>query len=274
MNTLYLKTKKALKENVKEFVRRIFRFQPGYEFAPARSIQKQSAEFLFRGRSLTVEADHTTPLYDTIAEIVDFDCYQLSEVKFAGAREAVVLDIGAHIGIAAVVLGQLHPGPIVCFEPFPRNYELLQANLKRNGLTQAEVVRAAVTETDGEVEFEVNPGISVIGHVTSTLRGDPLAFSQKLQVASVSLREALAPFPNSTVELIKMDCEGGEYAIVEQINSSLARRIRHMTLEVHDIDPQRNVSTLSERLKSLGYQLRYKKEMHKRMGLHHLLASR
>ena len=274
MNTLYLKTKKRLKETIKEGVRRVFRFQPGYEFYPARSIQKQCTTFLFNGRTLTVEADHTTPLYDTIAEIVDYDCYQLSEVKFSGASEGIVVDIGAHIGVASVVMAQLHPGRMVCFEPFPRNCELLRNNLKLNGLAQAEVSPAAVTDTDGNVEFEINPGISVIGHVTRTVKGDPLAFTQKLQVPSVSLRKALAPFQSSPIELIKMDCEGGEYAIVEQIAPDLAERIRNMTFEVHDLDRQRNVEALSNRLKSLGYHVRYKKEMYNRLGLHHLLASR
>jgi len=274
MNTLYLKTKKQVKETIKECVRKVFRFQPGYEFAPANSIQRQTMSFVFRGRTLTVESDHTTPLYETIAEIVDFDCYQLSQVEFSGDPQSVVLDIGAHIGIAAVVLAQLTPGGVVCFEPFRRNGELLQANLKLNRLNNVQLVQAAVTETDGNVEFEVNPGISVIGHVAQTVKGDPLAFSQRFQVPSVSLRKALAPFPNATIDMIKMDCEGGEYAIVDQIGPDLARRIKHLTLEVHDIDPQRNISALTERLKSLGYRILYKKEMHNRLGLHHLLASR
>jgi FkbM family methyltransferase len=274
MKTSYLKAKKRAKETLKEIVRKVFKFQPGYEFVPAPSIQKQSLSFAFRGRTLTVESDYTTPLYGTIGEIVDFDCYQLSDVEFTGGKEGLVLDIGAHMGVAAVVLAQLTAGRVLCFEPFPRNCQFLQNNLKLNGLTNVQVTQAAVTEFDGTVAFEFDPTVSVVGHVAHTLKGDPLAFSQKLQVPSVTLRKALAPYPNSTVELIKLDCEGGEYAIVDQIGPDLAPRIKHLSFEVHDIDPQRNVTTLTERLKSLGYRVRYKKELHNRLGLHHLLASR
>jgi hypothetical protein len=106
------------------------------------------------------------------------------------------------------------------------------------------------------------------------LKGDPLVFTQKLQVKTLSLPSALLACTGANVELIKMDCEGGEYAIVEQISPELARRIRNMTMEVHDLDRDRNVSALSERLKSLGYRLHYKNELLNRLGLHHLLASR
>jgi FkbM family methyltransferase len=274
MKMSYLKVKKRLKQKVKAVVGRIFRFEPGYEFTPAPSIQKQSFSFQYKGRTLFIEADYTSPLYETVAEIVDYDCYQLSQVSFATSSDGIVVDIGAHIGVAAVVLAQLHRGRIFCFEPLPQNCEFLRLNLKLNNLTNVQVIPAAVMAADGSVAFEVNPHLSVVGHAGHVIRGDPLSFTQKLQLRSVSLTSALAGFPGSQIELMKLDCEGGEYGIVEQITPELAMRIRNITLEVHDLDRARNVSVLSERLKALGYRLRYKKELLSRPGLHHLLASR
>ena len=274
MKMSYLKVKKRLKQQVKTLVGRIFRFGPEYTFTPAPSIQKQSISFRYRGRVLLIEADHSTPLYETVAEVVDYDCYQLSQVQFSDRSEGVVLDIGAHIGVATVVLAQLHHGRIICFEPVTRNCEFLALNLRSNNVTKTEVIPAAVMGADGCTIFEVDPNVSVVGHAGHVIKGDPLAFTQKLQVKTISLASALLSCTGAHVELMKMDCEGGEYAIVEQITPDLARHIRNITMEVHDLDRNRNVSTLSGRLKSLGYRLLYKKELLSRPGLHHLLASR
>jgi FkbM family methyltransferase len=274
MKMRYLRLKQRLKQQLKTVVGRIFRFEPGYKFTPAPSIQKQSFSFRYQGHMLLIEADYATPLYETVAEVVDYDCYQLSQVKFSGGTEGIVLDIGAHIGVATVVLAQLHRGRIFCFEPIPRNCEFLEANLRSNNVTTAQVMPSAVTAADGFTTFEVDPNVSVVGHAGHVIKGDPLAFTQTLQVKTISLPSALLACGGAHVELIKMDCEGGEYAIVEQITPEFARRIRNITMEVHDLDRDRNVTTLTERLKSLGYRLLYKKELLNRPGLHHLLASR
>jgi len=272
MKMLYWQAKRAAKKNIKEFFRRLLFLN--YQFLPASSIKKQAITFEFRGQPLTVEADYTSALYDNIMEIVDYDCYQLSEINFSKAANGIVMDVGANIGIAAMVLARAHPGRVVCFEPMPGNCKLVESNARLNGLTNVEVVPAALTATDGTVEFLVNPNYSSVGHTADTVKSDPLAFSQKLQVKSLSLPSALAPFGDRPIELIKLDCEGGEYAIVKQITPSLAERIRYLSFEVHDLDRQRNVTVMTKRLKALGYRVVYKHELYKRLGLHHLLASR
>jgi FkbM family methyltransferase len=272
MKTLYYQAKRRLKDGIKDFFRKALYLN--YEFLPARSIQKQAITFKFRDQTQTLEADYTAPLYDTIAEVVDYDCYQLGEVRFSGSSDSLVLDIGAHIGTATVVLARAHAGRVISFEPLPRNLQWLENNIKLNGLANVQVVPAAFAEQDGTITFHVNPDFSVAGHAAHTVNSDPLAFRDAIQVRAITLPTALAPYGNVPIELIKLDCEGGEYAVVDQITPELARRIRCLTLEVHDLDGARNVKTLRAKLEALGYRVVYKKELHQRRGLHHLLACR
>ena len=272
-NTLS-RLKGAIKPPIQRVARRVFRLDPGYEFKPAPSIRRQSLTFTFRGHPIAMTADHTTPLYDTIAEIVDHDCYQLEFVDFSHSANALVLDVGAHIGTASVVLSKLHAGTILCFEPIPGNCQWLRENLAANHAGKAVVVEAAMADRDGSIEFAVDPNSSVAGHRAGIVAADPHAFSQTLRVKSVTLRSALANYPNSEIFLVKADCEGGEYGLVDQLDSDLLPRVRHMTFEVHDLDRARNVTALKAKLQRLGFQVRYKPELHNRFGLHHLLASR
>jgi FkbM family methyltransferase len=274
MKATIQRLKGTIKAPIQKVARRVFRLDPGYEFKSAPSIKQQTIEFEFKGERLSLTCDHTSPIYDTIAEIVDYDCYQLEGLDFSDSAGALVLDIGAHIGTASVVLSRLHQGKILCFEPLPENRRFLKKNLEANQVAKAVVVPAAVTEQDGFVEFAVNPNSSVAGHLAHSMAADPHAFTQLLRVQSVSLRSALAAYPKERIHLIKADCEGGEYGIVNQITPELLPRIRHLTFEVHDLGGKNNVRTLMERLRGLGFNVRYKKEMYSRFGLHHLLASR
>jgi FkbM family methyltransferase len=274
MKATIQRLKGTIKAPIQEAVRRVFRLDPGYQFKSAPSIKQQTIEFEFKGERLSLTCDHTSPIYDTIAEIVDYDCYQLEGLDFSDSAGALVLDIGAHVGTASVVLSRLHQGKILCFEPLPENWRFLKKNLETNQVAKAVVVPAAVTEQDGFVEFAVNPDSSVASHLAHSMAADPRAFTQLLRVQSVSLRSALAAYPKERIHLIKADCEGGEYGIVNQITPELLPRIRHLTFEVHDMGGKNNVRTLMERLRGLGFTLKYKKEMYSRFGLHHLLASR
>ena len=273
MNAALNKFKGAIKPPIHGAVRRIFRMDPGYEFRPASCIEQQSITFRFKQQQLCMTSTHTTPLYDTIAEIAEYDCYQLERVDFSDSADALVLDIGAHIGTASLVLSRLHKGKILCFEPMAENCRLLQQNLQANKVTNAVIVPAAVGDQDGFAEFEVNPDSSVAGRTRGIMAANPREFSQSLRVKSVTLRTALAEFADRTIHLIKMDCEGAEYSIVDQITPDLRPRIRNLTFEVHDLDSTRNVARLTDKLKRLGFTVWYKKEMYNRVALHHLLAT-
>jgi len=274
MNATLNRLKGIVKAPIHRAVRKIFRMDPGYEFKPATSIKQQTIAFQFKQHPLSITSDHATPLYDTIAEIVDHDCYQLDQVDFSDSADGLVLDIGAQIGTATLAFSRLHRGRILCFEPVPANCRFLQMNLEANQVANALVVPVAITGQDGFAEFEIDPNSSVAGRAAGLMATDPRVFSQSLRVRSVTLRTALKDFPTQTIHLIKMDCEGGEYSIVDQLTPDLLPRIRHLTFEVHDLDRTRNVRVLTEKLKRLGFRLLYKKEQHERFGLHHLLASR
>ncbi len=99
--------------------RKVLRMDPGYEFKSAPSIKEQLISFEYKQHRLSMTCDHTTPLYDTIAAIVEHGCCQLDQIDFSNSADSLVLDIGAQIGTASGALSRLHRGKILCFEPVP-----------------------------------------------------------------------------------------------------------------------------------------------------------
>src|SRR5262245_10731234 len=85
------------------------------------------------------------------------DLQQLLEVM--NLRGGVCVDVGANIGIHSLLMSDLvgPEGRVFAFEPEPRNFALLEANLALNGVTNVTAVAAAVGDTVGTCRLALNP---------------------------------------------------------------------------------------------------------------------
>ncbi len=266
-----MKLSKLVPPPFREFLRqRLTIYVYTYGFRPSKCIAEQIFTFLHSGRSFTVKADHRTALYDMITEVVDYDCYQLEKLEWEPGQDRHIVDIGANVGVTALVLSQIPGARVVCYEPDKGNCGFLRSNIKRNQVSNVSVVQAAVADFDGALEFQMDTestGGRLLGAGTASSK-------PTVKVDSVSLTGVLEQFGDHEVDLIKCDCEGGEYSIIEQITSSVAARIRNLSVEVHDLDSSRNLQTISAKLTSLGYKLSCIPDMWERSALHLLLARR
>lgn len=78
-----------------------------------------------------------------------------------------VLDIGAHIGLMAVVLGsKVKPGGrVFSFEPTPASYKVLCETVRINGLDSiVKPVNAAVSDSSGQASFYISDTAVDVGN--------------------------------------------------------------------------------------------------------------
>src|SRR5690349_947133 len=67
-------------------------------------------------------------------------------------EDPVILDMGAHIGLATLYFKQIYPeATITAFEPHPGNFAILQKNVLENQLKNVALVQAAVAPKDGQI---------------------------------------------------------------------------------------------------------------------------
>lgn len=124
------------------------------------------------------------------------------------------VDVGAHVGAVTVAVLLDNPeATAICVEPIPENVAVLRANLAHNGLTDRAVVIEGAVGTDtvhwnwaGTENLVTNRYIS---NVTGNVFGQGWAHDT-LTVRKVALRELLP------CEAMKLDCEGGEWALFRQ----------------------------------------------------------
>lgn len=266
-----MKLSKLIPPPFRQFVRdRMTVFVYTYQFRPTPVIEEQTLKFRFAGCQLAITANYRTPLYDTILEVVDYDCYQLKRIQWDPSRPPCIVDIGANVGVSALVLSQIPQSHVTCYEPDPENCTLLRRNLEQNNVTNVQVFEAAVADFNGTLKFQTCTE-SVGGHI---LRADSGTDAHTRIVTAVNLDRVLEQCGSHEVDLIKCDCEGGEYALIEQMTLEHAGRVRNLSIEIHDLDRMRNLQTISNKLTMLGYNLSVIPDMWERSALHLMLASR
>ncbi len=239
-------------------------------WVPASSVEEQRMRFRVSEQSYWVSADSGTPLYETIAELVDMDAYQLSKVAWPRDRTFTVVDIGANIGVASLLFARYPGAKVLAFEPLPANLQKLQGNLDLNGITNVQAIGAAVSAKRGSALFQVNPASNVGGH----LDADAGNMHTTITVPTLAWEDIRSLAGDWPIFLVKMDCEGGEYDILNAIPEADLRRIPYLTMEVHDVDRHHRLPWVVDKLQRMGFTLSYQPDMFQRPNLHHLLAAR
>jgi FkbM family methyltransferase len=136
--------------------------------------------------------------------------------------DTVFVDIGANFGyftcLAASKIGTQGAGKVISIEPNPAMQRLLRKNTRINwSLGAVEIHNCAVTERTGFVEFVVPSGRAANASVANT----PAAHDDgRFIVPSQTLDELLQGL---TVDLIKVDVEGFETAVLRGASNTLRR---------------------------------------------------
>jgi FkbM family methyltransferase len=162
-----------------------------------------------------------------------------------------IVDIGANMGSFAVYAAQSCPdAKIYCFEPEQQNFRLLKQNIEINELDgRVSAFQCAVASDNGRRELAVGESPLNSFH---TIRNSV----SHQTVDCMTLRNILADERLDTIDLLKMNCEGAEYEILEGCSENDFKRIANIRLEYHVLDAQsRNGEALSRWLETRGYRI-------------------
>jgi FkbM family methyltransferase len=191
---------------------------------------------------------------------IEFKDIFLSEIYTRGLARPVrggdVIDIGANVGnftvFAACVLDS---DRVIAFEPDPRNFQQLERNVALNPGRQIFAIRKAVSATSGEAVFynDVEAAFTTGGTLLSD-RGQRRGYAH-FTVQSTTLADVFAEYGVSRCALLKLDCEGAEFDILETAEPSLLERIDQIAMEVHETSG-RTKKGLVERLAHCGFESR------------------
>lgn len=192
------------------------------------------------GRNVDIDVPDEPGQLTAFVELLLDDCYSLRSLA-RRARIETVIDIGANVGLFGLAARAAFPeATIHAYEP---NLALGPALAHQARSAGIEYFLDAVGRDTGFVWLDVDPG----GSVLSRTRSDPGG-----SIPQIAFSEALKRI-GGHADLVKMDCEGAEWAILEDHDSW--RQVEFLTMEYHlAVDQRHDAIVLA--VKGIGFAVR------------------
>ena len=170
--------------------------------------------------------------FTVIHEMFYRDDYGLKRVVPLQNNAPVILDLGANIGAFTLLAAQCFPkAKFFSFEPEARNYASLKYNIQLNNLEgKINAINSAVAEHAGERNFY----ISNYEYAHSLLQ-EQVADGNRgaLTVHCTTITKIFEDYHLETVDILKLDIEGSEYAVLYQLPKYFYEKIGIICLEIH-----------------------------------------
>ena len=154
---------------------------------------------------------------------------EYERIGFKIDEDISVIDVGAHVGLFALYASQFcKNGKVFCYEPIKENFDLLQENIKINNLTNIVVYNKAVSGKEKKIKIFLDKDDSS----AHSMFGNKNEFQE---IESISIPTIIDE--NNLKECnIKLDCEGAEYEILQNIPKDYFKKIKNICLEYHIIN--------------------------------------
>lgn len=155
-----------------------------------------------------------------------------------------ILDCGANIGLSTIFFKKLHPkARITCFEADAGIVCTLNQNLKSFGFTEVEVQELALWDTKGEISF-----------FPDGADGGRIGVNSRTAESIKVKTDILSSYLQSEVDLLKIDIEGAEIAVLKECSDHL-HNVNSLFVEYHcKKNDEINLSSLIAILEENGFR--------------------
>lgn len=175
-------------------------------------------------RRILIRGKHLHSDLQSVLELAAGDCYQIANISW---KPDLVIDGGGNTGLFSLAATARWPdSKILCFEPMPENFDLIEMHVNVNGLTdRVEVYKRALAVDDGTAAF-------FLRDANQSSLSEALDYRSKVEVKLRSLHQIYAQQLDKNV-LIKLDIEGAEFEILRDFFKRGPFRRILFVMEVH-----------------------------------------
>jgi FkbM family methyltransferase len=168
-------------------------------------------------------------------------------------RAKIIVDVGANVGFFAIYASSINPdAEIHSFEPFPNNLAQLKRNLLLNVSRCIHSHPNAVSDKTGVTTLYFTPGDD-----SGCSLNQPK--SQSCPVNTIGINDLYKTCGVTNCDLLKMDCEGSELAILSAAAPDVLAKIETIIMEYHN---PAEVDTLTAILSHAGFKCEVLSQIH------------
>jgi|SRR5215212_1125211 len=181
-------------------------------------------------------------------------------------NNAIVMDIGANIGIYTILLSHIYPkAKIIAIEASPTIFEMLRSNCKLNNLvfsgSNVLLINKAISDKDDiTTEFYEKHSMSTmlkefLTNLSSTILTNQDELNKKL-VRTVTIDNLVETIGVNEISLLKIDVEGAEVlALKGAIKTLTQKKIKNIVIEYHSLENYNYIVKLLEEEGELRYTI-------------------
>ncbi len=196
---------------------------------------------------VTTRAGHTLTLEDWSEVTTLWHVYCAQEYQLR-ARAELVVDLGANFGAFSLLTAERLPGVrVIAVEPFPSTYSRLTDMIEQNSLADTITpVMAAINSHDTNVHMNAQAdGHSYARKIVNETT------EHTVEVPAMTLSTLFRTHQLDQIDFLKVDIEGGEYALLANCDPELLRQCQTIAMEYHDV-ARRQV--IWDRLEAAGFE--------------------
>ncbi len=149
------------------------------------------------------------------------------------SNEPHILDVGSHIGLSIIYFKTLYRNStIIGFEPNPNVFPLLKENIFLNNIQDVELHNIALGWKEKVRELHIDSSGYGAFSTSSFYKN---AWNGKQQTIPIQVNvKKLSHYINNDIDLLKLDSEGAELEILEELEESKKiDNVKNIILEFH-----------------------------------------
>lgn len=143
-------------------------------------------------------------------------------------NEETIIDVGGHIGLFSIYALRWNPKKIIAFEPIKENFNLFNENIALNKIKNIKCYNMAVYDSSEEIEIYLSQDFAAHSLVKKN--------GSSRKIKSISLKKIFDEQEITKCDILKLDCEGSEYKIFDELPNEYFKKIEKISMEFHIIN--------------------------------------
>jgi FkbM family methyltransferase len=182
----------------------------------------QEVAFTYENFRLEIQSDRDDYISGFIGSTGSFYEVSMLEAIASNFPQNTVLDVGANIGNHSLYLAKFTTATTIhAFEPMPRSFEHLSANMKRNDCENVTLHNFALSDSSG---------VAKMNFPDPTNQGMAKISEEGIEVQVIRLDDLNI----EKVSLIKIDVEGHELSVLRGGLETIRKNRPHLYIEIQD----------------------------------------
>ena len=182
-------------------------------------------------------------------------------------KSAVVIDVGANIGLFSLDAVWSGAAKVYAYEPNAQSFEVLNQNLREHNITNVVATQCAVSGNNQSSTMFIGSQSTPFNKLLSQSEvgnHDQTSSDRFSEVKVESIDTVLKTVCEPIIDLLKIDCEGAEYGIFQGLTKEHSLRIRMICVE-YEVSDSEKPEHLIQLAENCGFIVKEFNRSHKRL---------